>query len=312
MKRARKTATPSSIDEKLSIATVEQQSSFLTIAVDIGNSAIKLAWREADSLVPTDLPAISDLSDMGPTHGLQIRKFSLVSNDWQSDLANVRRSYLATGNNASGHRHACRWVIASVNSPGMLQVKQLLAHSFPMDSWHEITHRDVPLEIDVRSPDRLGIDRLLGGWQASLSTGKSTVISVDAGSAVTVDLVRDGRFVGGAIMPGIRLQFAALRQGTDRLPAIEMGPDVSASHVCREIPGLDTESAMRAGVILGIAGGIERLVKEYSSKCSVTPSIVFTGGDVASLAPLLPFAVEQNPTLVLQAIMRIAGSLRVE
>ena len=55
-------------------------------------------------------------------------------------------------------------------------------------------------------PAKVGIDRLLNVFAASalVKPGEPAIV-VDAGSAVTVDLLHeDGSFAGGAIFPGMR------------------------------------------------------------------------------------------------------------
>ena len=165
------------------------------------------------------------------------------------------------------------------------------------------------MPLDIRNPETVGIDRLLGAFAAVRLTGSGSVISIDAGSAVTVDLVREGRFAGGAILPGIRLQFSVLSQATDRLPPVsgsDEGDDADPAERL-EVPGKDTISAIRSGVLLGIAGAIDRLISHYTETSDRPLPVVFTGGDAAILQPLLRHASEKVDGLVPLAIMQIAS-----
>lgn len=258
-----------------------------TVAVDIGNSAIKLAWLRGDQLLKY--------------------RFPLKNPDWPRELAAIVREQASSlADSAVSLADARNWFVASVNRPATARLQKLVASEFSSDHWLELTRADIDLATDIRNPESVGIDRLLGAQAAMRISGSSSVISIDAGSAVTVDLVHDGVFVGGAILPGIQLQFSVLCQATDRLPSVA-GDDVQPL----EIPGKDTISAIRSGVLQGIAGAIDRLVSLYSKPFGNVPPIIFTGGDAAALQPLLQQASERHDGLVLLAILQRAAPTMV-
>src|SRR5215218_9681146 len=65
---------------------------------------------------------------------------------------------------------------------------------------------DLPKKVLTDEPAETGVDRVLNVAAAFEQMGKACVV-VDAGTAVTVDCCDDqGRFLGGAIAPGIQLQ----------------------------------------------------------------------------------------------------------
>src|SRR5262249_18487902 len=83
---------------------------------------------------------------------------------------------------------------------------------------------ELPLEVRVEAPEQVGIDRLLGvlGARALIPRGMPA-IAVDAGSAVTVNLLsEEGAFAGGAIFPGLRLMAEALHDHTAQLPLVNV------------------------------------------------------------------------------------------
>ncbi len=73
----------------------------------------------------------------------------------------------------------------------------------------------LPLDVEYDSRGSLGADRVAAAAGALSSV---PVLVVDAGTAVTEDLVADGRFLGGNISPGLSLRFRALNGFTSRLP----------------------------------------------------------------------------------------------
>lgn len=310
-------------------------SSRRTILVDVGNSAVKVAVvaRPCSPADATRNP--SDAAACRRTRALRYFRLDLRDASWPAALLEQSRQLFGFAEEDAGEPSAgasdCdsaaprRWVVASVNGPASRRLHDATATDAPADEWYELTHGDIPMRAELRNPAAVGIDRLLGAsaaWHASLALsserrepggsdgrnrrGKAdaAVISIDAGSAVTVDLVREGVFLGGAILPGLRLQMASLTQGTDLLPAV--------THVGTkplEIPGRDTVSAMQTGVMLGLSGGIDRLIERYSEGCSSPPHVFLTGGDAAMLEPLLGHSVSRRDDLVLSAIADTAPAL---
>lgn len=129
-----------------------------------------------------------------------------------------------------------------------------------------------------------GIDRL-ANVAAAIEIGRLPAIVVDAGSAITFEVVGpDSVFRGGAILPGIRLQAEALRAGTARLPQVSLKSEVSAI-------GTDTEAAIQSGILHGCAGAIERLLQIMMYEPGMaSASVVITGGD----GPLLTRFIQRE------------------
>jgi type III pantothenate kinase len=128
---------------------------------------------------------------------------------------------------------------------------------------------------------------------------------VNAGTAVTVDLLDEsGAFAGGAIFPGLRLMALALHEHTAQLPLVATeGPLPDGP------PGKNTDAAMRLGILHAVAGGIDALIRATSTRCSMSPRLFLTGGDMSpQLAGLLEtrqmFPSEIRPALTLEGIHR--------
>lgn len=136
----------------------------------------------------------------------------------------------------------------------------------------------LPFEVDYRSRDTLGVDRIAaagGAWRRY----KGDVLVVDAGTAMTIDLVGRNGFKGGNISPGLRLRFKSLNAFTGRLPLVRPeGP----------LPerGYDTQTAIRCGVVRGLVAEIVSAYKETKQQ-SGELTLVMTGGDADFLLPLV-------------------------
>ena len=136
-----------------------------------------------------------------------------------------------------------------------------------------LTHETpMPITLGYRTPQTLGRDRIataVGAW--SIAQG-GNVLVIDAGTAITYDLVTaDGCFVGGNIAPGLGLRFKSLHEHTGRLPLVDADGDTP-------VMGYDTQTAIRSGVLLGLLGEIRSCIATL--KMSHPGLTVFlTGGD---------------------------------
>src|SRR5262249_17750793 len=136
------------------------------------------------------------------------------------------------------------------------------------------SRHQIPIEIVVDFPDKLGLDRLFNAVAVNQrrQPGRPAVV-VDAGSAVTVDYVdEEGRFQGGAILPGLGLMARALNAYTAQLPVVQVQRRLRA-------PEKSTERALELGVFHAALGGIELLIRDYQGRAVQPLSIFFGGGD---------------------------------
>ncbi|MEH2333369.1 pantothenate kinase [Nostoc sp.] len=105
----------------------------------------------------------------------------------------------------------------------------------------------------------LGIDRALALWGAGKTWGFPMLV-IDAGTAVTFTAADANKcLVGGAILPGLGLQFATLGQQTGQLPLVEMQSVTS-------VPprfALNTTEAIQSGVIYTLIAGIKYFIEAW-------------------------------------------------
>jgi type III pantothenate kinase len=145
------------------------------------------------------------------------------------------------------------------------------------------------------NPRQLGVDRWIAmiGARAQL---KGALLVVDAGTAVTIDAVdREGRHLGGRIVPGIHLMCDALNTETS---------DIAKAAAARRRPGAaagpfahDTKAAVLGGATSAICGAI-----------APRPVVVLTGGDASRILPLLDGKPVHRPNLVLEGLAHILES----
>jgi type III pantothenate kinase len=249
------------------------------IAVDIGNSSTKLGLFGSPLAEPgatTLLPQPTAATDL-PTGQLP-----------SDDLLNC----LPAG--------PARWRVASVQREGQRLLAEWVQAHRPQDDFRILTFRDLPLAVHVDFPERVGVDRLAAAVAAAAirEPGRPAIV-VDAGSAVTVDLVAaDGAFEGGVILAGFRLQAEALFGGADLLPLAMLAPQDEPPPVL----GKNTEAAIRSGLFWGAVGAVRELIERLSEGLPARPHVFVTGGDLKRLAPLVAGDAQFVPNMVLAGI----------
>ena len=152
-----------------------------------------------------------------------------------------------------------------------------------------------------RQIHQLGADRwaaAIGAWH----TTRTATIIVDCGTAITVDaLSESAEFIGGSIMPGIRLSKESLYR---RAPGInELSFRMPAN-----IPARTTVEAVSTGVIFSLVGGIEILIDEYRAIIGESSRLLITGGDAPFIQQHSSKKFEYVPNLVLEGLSKIADS----
>ena len=133
----------------------------------------------------------------------------------------------------------------------------------------------------------LGIDRALALWGAVVTIG-GPVLVIDGGTALTLTGVDGDRsLVGGAILPGLRLQFQMLSQATAALPALATGAAL------RSRWAIDTPSAIASGILHTVLAGVRSFIQDWQRQFPGS-AVVLTGGDGDRLHQLL---IQQFPEL---------------
>jgi type III pantothenate kinase len=260
------------------------------IAVDIGNSSTKIGWFEAAADSPTTaLPILA-----------ATRSF-VTNQPLPADLA------------AGLPTERCRWHIASVHREGTRLLTEWVKSQRSTDEVHLLSNRDLPIATDVEFPDRVGLDRLAAAVAANvIREPDRPAIVIDAGSAITVDLVTAaGAFSGGVILPGFKLSAQALASGTDLLPLALLEPSAEPPPVL----GKNTPAAIKSGLFWGAVGAVReivaRMVADLASQASggrQPPEIFVTGGDLRQLATHIGGGAKFVPNMVLCGIAVAASS----
>lgn len=151
------------------------------------------------------------------------------------------------------------------------ELKQHLQQKF--SCFIELTaETPLPVENCYETKETLGKDRIAAVIGAYHLYPKTNVLVIDAGTAITYDLINEkGQYLGGNISPGLEMRFKALNYFTGKLPLIEK-KDFS------KLYGKTTQEAILAGVQHGTVFEVDKAIdtfKEFYKNLNV----IITGGD---------------------------------
>lgn len=130
------------------------------------------------------------------------------------------------------------------------------------------------LKIKYRNPLEVGSDRIANGIAGmQLFPGKNLII-VDFGTATTFDVVTaDKEYLGGMILPGLRISMEALELRTARLPSVEiLAPS--------ELIGRSTVESIQSGLYYSNLYALKGIVEQIQRDCfnGQQAVVIGTGG----------------------------------
>jgi type III pantothenate kinase len=147
------------------------------------------------------------------------------------------------------------------------------------------------LSCAYEDPQTLGVDRWLA-IAAAHRQYQEPVMVIDAGSAITIDIVGPGgQHVGGYIAPGLRLMHDALWDNTSDVRVVGSGAEQLW------LPGKNTQQAVNKGCLLAAVSTIESLASQFPVR------IVITGGDAKILMQAISLNAESHSNLVLDGML---------
>jgi len=156
------------------------------------------------------------------------------------------------------------------------------------------------LKIGYRDPKEVGADRIADAVGAiKLFPGRNLIVA-DFGTATTLcAITRDKEFLGGNIIPGVRLAMEALEAKTAQLPSVEIVPPASAF-------GRSTIESIQAGLYWSNVGMMRELVSRITAEVfrDEAPLVIGTGG-FAQLFTREKLFDHLVPDLILTGLMEI-------
>lgn len=254
----------------------------MILAIDVGNSFVKCAVVDADRVLGRESIATKNCENTTQLDDMVRRVSGTVLSIEKAVVSSVVPTITARVVNATE-----RWIGVK---PQIVDCKMHL-----------------PFDLAVALPSQVGADRLCTAAGAVAFKRRNAIV-IDAGSAITVDAVKDGSFLGGIIAAGPSIALRALHRYASQLPAVDL------SRVNSPFPKTfdTTELAMTLGATVGCVGTIRELVRYLEAAVGARPRKYVTGGLGRILAPRLPRSWHFDPDLTLRGLHVIASLNRRE
>lgn len=158
------------------------------------------------------------------------------------------------------------------------------------------------LNLLMDQPKQVGSDLVVDAVAAIQEYGVPVII-IDIGTATTISAVDDKKnYIGGVILPGIKVSLDSLVSRTAQLPRISL-------EAPKRVIGKNTIECMQSGIIYGnascIDGMIERLKEEVHKTTGVQTDrikVVATGGLAKVITPYCKNQITLDSTLLLKGL----------
>ena len=197
----------------------------MNLIIDAGNTTVKLAVFEGDTIVEVSKVAIGDTV---------------------SEIQKVVNKYPAI----------VKVISSSVSHLDENSLKSVLSDRL----YVRLTYKTpIPFTNLYNTPITLGVDRIALMASAVTQFLKRNVLVIDAGTCITYDFVNsNAEYFGGSIAPGLQLRYKSLNDYTANLPLLS--PQYSEKMI-----GDSTENAIHAGVSNGLIAEINGVIEQFSN-----------------------------------------------
>ena len=154
------------------------------------------------------------------------------------------------------------------------------------------------LNIRLAVQSQVGAD-IVADAVSALEQFTAPIITIDMGTATTISAIdRNKNFLGGMIIPGLRVSLDSLTSRTSQLPKISLDPP-------KKVIGSNTVDCMRSGIMYGNAGMIDGILEHMEEELGEPATIIATGGLSRFVVPLCKHKIIYDDALLLKGLMII-------
>ena len=232
----------------------------MIIAIDIGNSTIGFGFVKDG----------------------HVERVSAIENELDSELVRVK---LQNFMESTAERYKIeKVIICSVVPSALKKLQRRIKKTWDLTPLVVGKDLKVPIENKYRKPRQVGKDRLLCGFAARELYGAPSVV-IDLGTAITFDgISAKGEYLGGAIIPGLRLSAQALFEKTALLPHVRIEEP-------KKVIGRSTEESIQSGIFHGYGALCDGMVDRLGEEMGCRPKVIMTGGHAATMRKFMKHAV---------------------
>jgi type III pantothenate kinase len=130
------------------------------------------------------------------------------------------------------------------------------------------------LNIRCKNPNEVGADRIANAIGAIAAFPEKDLIVVDMGTATTLcAITKDRSYLGGAILPGLRLCMEALKNNTAKLMAVDI--EIPSAYM-----GRTTRESIQSGLYYGHLGALKEIILGFKKEIfhGAAVKVIGTGG----------------------------------
>lgn len=246
----------------------------MLLAIDIGNSDIRIGGiREGEIVfqvrIATDMVKTSD------QYAVEILNMLSLSGVGTEELADC--------------------IISSVVPPVFNSVRTGVRKVIRKDPLVVGPGVRTGLNIQMDDPASVGSDLIVAAVAAVREYGPPLIL-VDMGTATTISVVAEGNvYLGGAIIPGVRVSAEALSSRAAQLPGIQLD-------MPRRVVGRNTVESMRSGIMYGAAAMMDGMIDRIEEELDLKATVVATGGMAQFIVPLCRREMHLERDLLLRGL----------
>lgn len=186
-------------------------------------------------------------------------------------------------------------VLSSVVPPIMYSLTHAVRKYIKLEPFVVDSQTNTGLTNRYQPEQDVGADRIVNAVGA-LSKYDPPLILVDFGTATTFCAISESReYLGGAILPGVKISMEALFEKTAKLPRIEIA---KPEHVI----GRSTVESMQSGVYHGYVGSVDHIIDNMKQELSGDVTVIATGGLARLIAQDAKQITHIDATLTLEGL----------
>ncbi len=251
----------------------------MILLVDVGNTNIVLGVQKDDNYIAS-WRISTDVKKTSDEYAIQVIQLFEQNNLKPSDIKGI--------------------IISSVVPNIMHSLEDMIRKCFGIEPIIVGPGIKTGINIKYDNPKEVGADRIVNAV-AAYEIYKKPMIIIDFGTATTFCAINGkGDYLGGCIVPGIKISSDALFERAAKLPRVEL--EVPKNIICK-----NTISSMQSGIIYGYIGQVEYIVKKMKLEMKqdnygIEPYVIATGGLANLIVKETKIIDEVNPNLTLEGL----------
>jgi len=243
----------------------------MLLAIDVGNTNIVLGCIKNDEILFVERIATD-------TSKTELEYASTIMGMF--DLYDIKKEDI-TGSIMSS-------VVPPINSTLQKTVKKITG----LDTMIVGPGVKTELNILMDNPAQVGADLIVVAV-AALHLYGAPIIMIDMGTATTVSVLDNKKnYIGGMIIPGVRVSLDSLVNRTSQLPKIGL-------EAPKKVLGKNTVDCMKSGIMYSQAAAMDGIIDRIYDEMGYESPIVATGGLAPSIVKLCKHDIMVNDELIL-------------